>query len=164
MCNKIVGVNGDEGTPVPIPNTVVKLVYGDNTWLATAREDNSTPTPADRRSARYSSIAQLVEHAAVNRRVVGSSPTGGATSEQAPLTLPHLKDGVFVCFRCSSFSAKSHARLTCSVVNALATFWIDTKLFWRCMSSNLSTKRDKTSFSCGLDMSRLYRGSHPAHI
>ena len=68
----------DEGTPVPIPNTVVKLVYGDNTWLATAREDNSTPTPADRRSARYSSIAQLVEHAAVNRRVVGSSPTGGA--------------------------------------------------------------------------------------
>ncbi len=24
---------------------------------------------------RYSSIAQLVEHAAVNRRVVGSSPT-----------------------------------------------------------------------------------------
>ena len=44
MCNEIVGVNGDEGTPVPIPNTVVKLVYGDNTWLATAREDNSTPT------------------------------------------------------------------------------------------------------------------------
>ena len=26
----------------------------------------------------YSSIAQLVEHAAVNRAVVGSSPTGGA--------------------------------------------------------------------------------------
>ena len=32
-------------TPVPIPNTVVKLVYGDNTWLATAREDNSSRTP-----------------------------------------------------------------------------------------------------------------------
>ena len=44
MCNEIVGVNGGEGTPVPIPNTVVKLVYGDNTWLATAWEDNSTPT------------------------------------------------------------------------------------------------------------------------
>ena len=82
MCNEIVGVNGDEGTPVPIPNTVVKLVYGDNTWLATAREDNSTPTPADRRSARYSSIAQLVEHAAVNRRVVGSSPTWGAKNTE----------------------------------------------------------------------------------
>ena len=43
----LAGVNGDEGTPVPIPNTVVKLVYGDNTWLATAREDNSTPTSED---------------------------------------------------------------------------------------------------------------------
>ena len=49
MCNKIVGVNGDEGTPVPIPNTVVKLVYGDNTWLVTAREDNSTPTSKQQR-------------------------------------------------------------------------------------------------------------------
>ena len=28
----------------------------------------------------YSSLAQLAEHAAVNRRVVGSSPTGGAKS------------------------------------------------------------------------------------
>ena len=93
MCNEIVGVNGDEGTPVPIPNTVVKLVYGDNTWLATARDDNSTPTPADRRSARYSSIAQLVEHAAVNRRVVGSSPTWGAkhaACRHAVVTASHL--------------------------------------------------------------------------
>ena len=49
MCNEIVGVNGDEGTPVPIPNTVVKLVYGDNTWLVTAREDNSTPTSKQQR-------------------------------------------------------------------------------------------------------------------
>ena len=37
-------VNGDEGTPVPIPNTVVKLVNGDNTWLATARKDNKART------------------------------------------------------------------------------------------------------------------------
>ena len=28
----------------------------------------------------YSSLAQSVEHAAVNRSVVGSSPTGGATT------------------------------------------------------------------------------------
>ena len=27
---------------------------------------------------KYSSLAQSVEHSAVNRRVVGSSPTGGA--------------------------------------------------------------------------------------
>ncbi len=32
----------------------------------------------------YSSLAQLVEHAAVNRRVVGSSPTGGARSDGLP--------------------------------------------------------------------------------
>ena len=30
------------------------------------------------RKKKYSSIAQSVEHAAVNRSVVGSSPTGGA--------------------------------------------------------------------------------------
>ena len=73
-----VGVICDEGTPVPIPNTVVKLIYADNTWLETAREDRSMPTQSgltEVRSLRYSSIAQLVEHAAVNRMVVGSSPT-----------------------------------------------------------------------------------------
>ena len=36
--------HGGEGTPGPIPNTVVKLARGDNTWLVTAREDNSMPT------------------------------------------------------------------------------------------------------------------------
>ena len=60
MCNEIVGVNGDEGTPVPIPNTVVKLVYGDNTWLATAREDNSTPTSkAATKVADFSFFAEI---------------------------------------------------------------------------------------------------------
>ena len=34
-----VGADGGEGPPVPIPNTVVKLVCVDNTWRATARED-----------------------------------------------------------------------------------------------------------------------------
>ena len=38
------------------------------------------------RVTSYSSLAQLVEHAAVNRRVVGSSPTGGATKEKPPLS------------------------------------------------------------------------------
>ena len=32
----------------------------------------------------YSSLAQSVEHAAVNRRVVGSSPTWGAYREEPP--------------------------------------------------------------------------------
>ena len=73
-------VNGDEGTPVPIPNTVVKLIYGDNTWLATARENRYSPTlrqrlafPLTSRSF-YSSIAQSVEHLTLNQGVPGSSP------------------------------------------------------------------------------------------
>lgn len=48
---KVVGVFCDEGTPVPIPNTVVKLIYADNTWLATAREDRSMPTQTKDRSS-----------------------------------------------------------------------------------------------------------------
>ena len=30
-------------TPVPIPNTAVKHLSADNTWLATARESKSLP-------------------------------------------------------------------------------------------------------------------------
>ena len=70
--HNIVGVDGGEGPPVPIPNTEVKLTCADNTWRATAREDRKTPT-------QYAFLAQSVEHAAVNRGVVGSSPTGGAS-------------------------------------------------------------------------------------
>ena len=43
----------------------------------------------------YSSLAQLVEHAAVNRRVVGSSPTGGAKSVKLELFL--YRTCVWVC-------------------------------------------------------------------
>ena len=81
------GVYYDEDPPVPIPNTVVKLIYAEDTWRVTARENRSSPAlylsiPVSLRESIdlsiYSSIAQLVEHAAVNRRVVGSSPTWGA--------------------------------------------------------------------------------------
>ena len=34
-----VGVDYDEVPPVPIPNTVVKLICADNTWRVTAWED-----------------------------------------------------------------------------------------------------------------------------
>ena len=46
MRNKrsVVGVFSDEGPPVPIPNTVVKLISADNTWLEAAREDKAMPT------------------------------------------------------------------------------------------------------------------------
>ena len=38
---KEVGYFNAVGPPVPIPNTEVKRCSGENTWLATAREDNS---------------------------------------------------------------------------------------------------------------------------
>ena len=38
-----VGVYGAEVTPVPFPNTEVKLCCDDDTWLATARENISMP-------------------------------------------------------------------------------------------------------------------------
>ena len=75
-----VGVFNGEGPPVPIPNTAVKLTSADNTCLETDREDRSTPTQRAWEILRlkYASLAQSVEHAAVNRGVVGSSPTWGA--------------------------------------------------------------------------------------
>ena len=82
MCflNPIVGVDCDEVPPVPIPNTEVKLIGAEDTWLEAARENRLMPTPAVAILRSYSSLAQSVEHAAVNRSVVGSSPTGGAKS------------------------------------------------------------------------------------
>ena len=39
-----VGVYRDEGPPVPIPNTAVKLISADNTWGAAPWKDRATPT------------------------------------------------------------------------------------------------------------------------
>ena len=39
-----VSTNNGEGPPVPIPNTEVKLIGGENTCLATDREDSTVPT------------------------------------------------------------------------------------------------------------------------
>ena len=77
-----VGVFNGEGPPVPIPNTEVKLTSAENTCLETDREDRSMPTQRVWRRSNpliFASLAQQVEHAAVNRRVVGSNPTGGAS-------------------------------------------------------------------------------------
>ena len=84
----IFGDNDAEVTPVPIPNTVVKLCSADDTWREAARESRSSPESTRKGFGlceRYSSLAQSVEHAAVNRVVVGSSPTWGAKTKGAPL-------------------------------------------------------------------------------
>ncbi len=39
----LVGVNGCEVPPVPIPNTEVKLIRVEDTWLVTTRENRSMP-------------------------------------------------------------------------------------------------------------------------
>ena len=73
-----VGVDYGEGTPVPIPNTEVKLTGAEDTRSETTRENRLMPTQiTDHRTVvgLYALIAQSVEHAAVNRGVVGSSPT-----------------------------------------------------------------------------------------
>ena len=76
--NMISGDNGKREPPVPIPNTEVKPLRADGTWLATARESRSSPDSkgADERlSAPIILSSSMAEHSAVNRRVVGSSPT-----------------------------------------------------------------------------------------
>ena len=70
-------LSGDDGEgvpPVPIPNTEVKPFSADGTWLETARESRSLPEFIFLNSS-------MVEHSAVNRVVVGSSPTWGAVAD-----------------------------------------------------------------------------------
>ena len=44
MAAILVGAYCGEGPPVPIPNTEVKLISAENTWLETAREHRFVPT------------------------------------------------------------------------------------------------------------------------
>ena len=71
----IISGGNDEGVPpVPIPNTEVKPFSAESTWLDTAREDRSLPDSIFLSSS-------MAEHSAVNRVVVGSSPTWGAGNQ-----------------------------------------------------------------------------------
>ena len=76
-----VGVDSEEGPPVPIPNTVVKLFSAENTWRAAAREDKATPTffiyPKLRKRERLLTASQ--DCASGGRR---SSPRRGRNTEQ----------------------------------------------------------------------------------
>ena len=68
------GDNGKKDTPVPIPNTAVKLLSADGSWTF-------GPVRVGRCHAGCgcldSAIAQLAERMTVNHDVVGSSPTCG---------------------------------------------------------------------------------------
>ena len=69
----------------------------ENTWLETAWEDRTMP--AQKRNPYYTgflsycSLAQSVEHAAVNRGVVSSSLTGAAKKKK-----PHQRCGFFFVY------------------------------------------------------------------
>ena len=58
-------------TPVPIPNTTVKTQSAEDTWLETTRENRWLP------DSKMILNSSAVEQPAVNRWVVGSSPTWG---------------------------------------------------------------------------------------
>ena len=68
----MLGENSCRGTPSSIPNLEVKPVNAESTWREASWEDRNSP------STMSASLAQSVEHAAVNRSVNGSSPLGSA--------------------------------------------------------------------------------------
>ncbi len=65
------GSDGEKVTPVPIPNTEVKLLSADGSW-------GIAPARVGRRQAIPFHSSSVVEQSAVNRSVVGSNPTCGA--------------------------------------------------------------------------------------
>ena len=71
------GGNGERVPPVPIPNTEVKPFSADGTWLDTARESRSPPDSIPGWGKIHPDClkSSMAEHSAVNRRVVGSSPS-----------------------------------------------------------------------------------------
>ena len=91
MCehSTISGGNSEGDPPVPMPNTEVKPFSADGTWLDTTRESRSSPdfhflsnaltkVGAKGYKNKIFLLSSAVEHSAVNRRVAGSNPAGGA--------------------------------------------------------------------------------------
>ena len=62
------GDDGKEVTPVPMPNTEVKLFSADGSW-------GFPPVRVGRRQAKYGGLAQLGEHLPYKQRVGGSIPS-----------------------------------------------------------------------------------------
>ena len=56
-----VGVNDHEGPPVPIPNTEVKLMSVESTWVATPWEDRTMPTLFYKKSLNWDFIYRIVK-------------------------------------------------------------------------------------------------------
>ena len=69
----LVGAYYGQGTPVPIPNTVVKLIRAENTRMATSRKNRSAPTQQKELFQKKSSFCVIYdyEHFARTSFVVG---------------------------------------------------------------------------------------------
>ena len=83
------GNDGREVTPVPIPNTEVKLSSADGSW-------DLVPVRVGRCQAILFRSSSAVELSAVNRSVVGSIPTCGAIGELSELVRSTIGNRVYV--------------------------------------------------------------------
>src|SRR3954447_14967738 len=63
------GDDSEKVTPVPIPNTEVKLLSADGSWDTRPCESRTLP------GCKYGGLAQLGEHLPYKQRVGGSSPS-----------------------------------------------------------------------------------------
>ena len=87
-----------EGPPVPIPNTEVKLCWGENTCLETSREDSSMLTSFDRNL--FLSLLNFKKQAFWNCRIFLAKNThtfpkgksvGDITAEGPPVPIPNTE-------------------------------------------------------------------------
>lgn len=69
MSNKWSGNYGEKVTPVPIPNTEVKLLSANGSWDTRPCESRTLP------GCEYGGLAQLGEHLPYKQRVGGSIPS-----------------------------------------------------------------------------------------
>jgi hypothetical protein len=71
------GGDGEKDTPVPMPNTEVKLLYAESSWWVTACEGRKSPRC-------YGGLAQLGERLPYKQRVTGSSPVSSMDRRSNP--------------------------------------------------------------------------------
>ena len=73
--NVAVGIDDVEGTPVPIPNTEVKLNGVEDTWSVTTRENREMPTPySSRPTGRLLFLYKIKEPTKNKIRQLGAHP------------------------------------------------------------------------------------------
>ncbi len=80
--SKEYGGESKKDTPVPMPNTEVKLLNAESSWWATACEDRKLP------SFLIFRLSSVVERLTVNQDVVSSSLTAGVKQRRRQCPSP----------------------------------------------------------------------------